>query len=377
MATAGGRWHYILTDGFGARVGEITNAYEREFTSALSKPATASFQVRKDNEVIPYLFSQTEDYFLQIWQGGTIRFWGPILTANYVSQDNSPVSVAVTAADPMWYMTKRYAWKPESNGYLVSGDKITMAELLIQYQWERHSFRIGNPGGQLSGNTGTYLAGPFKEGLAVINDLAQGFDGFDWYIEPLATAQATTTGANQPLLGLFRAAAVIGSNKPNAVFEYGTGRRNMRGMNFLSDQTTRANVAWNVSELGSEATAANPSPYIVKQDATNWGRYGLFEDMAELSNVAIIAMREQYTQEMVNVRKNKRRVLSMTSDFDDGTGRVPTFGTEYWLGDTVTAHAVDEGFTLFSGLARVYAVQVKLNNAGTASFTPILVQENS
>lgn len=371
-----GRWHFILTDGFGNRVGEIINAYEREFTANLSKPATASFQIRKDNALVPYLFSETEDYFLQVWQGEVLRFWGPILTTNYVAQDGSPASIAVNAADPMWYMTKRFAWKPETNGYLLSGDKITIAEGYISYQYEREPFRVGNPGGQLSGNTGTYLAGPFKEGLAVINDLSQGFDGFDWYIEPVATPW-TSTNANLPGFGTFRAAAVVGSAKPNVVFEYGTGRRNMRGMNFLQDQTTRANVAWNVSELGSEASAANPSPYLAKSDPTNYGRYGIFEEMAELSSVNNVAMREQYTQEMVNVRKNKRRVLSMTSDIDDGTGRVPRFGVDYWLGDTITAHGVDEGFTLFSGQVRVYSTQVKLNDAGTATYTPILVQESS
>lgn len=382
----GSKWHYVLTDMEGTRIGEILNATERKYRANLSAYSTASFQVRKDNPVLPYLFNQEEDYLLQVWQDDTLRMFGPIITSNYVMAEGSPVSIAVSAADPAQRMVNRY-WFEGATGVTPSTTpKANVADRLVEYQNNRTGtgatslgIKSGNTGDLIFGGSGTYKA---ETGISLythFQNLAQGFDGFDWYIEPNYPPTPIGSNLHMPIIGLIRYANVIGENKPLVTFEHGVGKRNMRALNYLSDQTTRGNLIINISELGTEVTAANPNPYITVADesATGWRRFGLYDQIAELSGVNNVAMRTKYAEESLAVRKNKRQVLSMTSDIDDHTGRVPVFGVDYGLGDTVTANAVVEGAKLFSGLVRVYAVEVSLNDAGTATYTPILVQEGS
>lgn len=371
-------WSFVLTDMRGTRIGEFLNATERKYVANLSKPSTATLQIRKDNPFVQQLFSDSEDYLLQVWDDSTLRMWGPILTANIAMTDGQPPSCVVTAADPAWRLKDRFYFGT-SVGLALTGDKGTMVGSILEYQNKRASLGL-TFGSDISGSTGTYTAGPYKEALACIQELGAGFDGFDWYVEPLKepTHEGAYPGVNGylPQIGKLRLSAVVGGERPAAAFEYGVGRESMRAMNFLKDQTTRANLLLNVSEEGLEPTVLNTSPLVnASAAATELERWGIYEDMAELSGVTDVTLRTQYVEEALRVRQFPRRVLSMTSDIDDGTGRVPKFGTDYWLGDTVPAKSYLEGVKIFSGNTRVYSVEVALNSAGTATVTPILVEE--
>lgn len=372
-------WAYVLTDLQGTKIGEITNAYERKFQANLSKPSTASFQIRRDNPLLRYLFSEEEDYLLQVWNGSTLEMYGPILTANLAMSEGAPPTVAVTATDPAWRMDMRTYWAGGPGYTQTAIDKALIAQGLIGYQNGRaNGTQTGIAGNNdTCGTTGTYTAITGKTGLECIQDLAQGFDGFDWYIEPIATAVPVENNPYMPFIGVFRAAALVGVEKPSVVFEFGIGRHNAKSVNYLRDQTTRANIAINISEEGTVATVLNPTPIYAYSNVESYERFGVYETMAELSGVPTLALREQYTQEVVKVRNKPRRVLAMTSDIDDGTGRVPLFGRnkDYWLGDTITARAYANNESLFNGKVRVYGCEVALNDAGTATYTPILLQE--
>lgn len=382
----GSKWSFLITDLTGVKLGSIQNAYERKYTANLSKPSTAAFQVRQDNEIVPYLFDSDEDYLLQVWQGTTLRMWGPIISANLAMTEGQPPSIAVTAADPAWRMGNRYSWGAGAGFVQGPGDKAIQARELIGFQNSREGTNNVKTGtgiagsSDVSGSTGSYSIQTGKSGLQGIQELSQGFDGFDWYIEPQTKpTYISPESANLyvPYIGVFRAASVVGEAK-SVRFEYGTGSRNVRAINYLRDQTGRANLAINISEEGLEATANNPKPIVSFGSVESFSRYGLYEQMAELSGVNNVAFREQYVKENVEVRKEPRRVLAMTSDIDDGTGRVPQFGVDYWLGDTVNAKAVlSNNFTVFDGITRVYSVEVTLNNAGTGIVTPILLEESN
>lgn len=371
-STGNSKWTFVLTDMNGIAIGEFTDIYERKYIANLSKPSTGSFVIRRDNPMLGYLFAEDEDMLLQIYQDETLRMFGPIVTSNFTMNENQPPTVAVTASDVSWRLGNRKYFGSFAN-IALSGDKAFMAEQVIAAVNAVGKTGIVLTGTELSGSTGAYTLEPWKSSLVAIQELGQGLDGFDWYIEPI---KPEASGTNfLPNIGKFQAAAVVGSEKPSVTFEYGTGRRNIRAMNYLRDQSTRANVDINISAEGTEATPVNPTPVIIKHDPTNWERYGRYEDLVELAGVNNVSLREQYTQEALNIRKNPRRILSMTSDINDGTGRVPQFGTDYWLGDTVIARAMVNNFQLFDGLVRVYSVEVNINNAGTATYIPILIQE--
>jgi hypothetical protein len=59
-----------------------------------------------------------------------------------------------------------------------------------------------------------------------------------------------------------------------------------------------------------------------------------------------------------------------------GTHAEPESG-DYWLGDFITCRGVFQGVTLFNGKARIYQINVSLNDTGRASITPILLDDNS
>lgn len=378
----GSKWSFVITNLKGEKLGQVKDAYERKYTANLSKPSTASFQVRQDNAVVPYLFDEAEDYLLQVWKGATLKMWGPIISANLAMTEGAPPSIAVTAADPSWRLGYRYYWGTGAGFVQGSTDKLIAARELIGKQNQR---AVGGSTGisgttDTCGSSGTYAIQTGKSALTGIQELSQGLDGFDWYIEPLpAAVPVTGTWASpyMPYIGSFRGAATVGSTKA-VRFEYGAGSRNVRSINFLRDQSTRANVAINVSEEGLETTALNTSPIIsYAVPGLNYARYGVYDGMAELSGVNNIALRQKYTEEAAAVRQNPRRVLGMTADIDDGTGRVPVFGVNYGVGDLVEARAVlNDDVVVFSGDVRVYAVEVALNSAGTGIVTPILVEES-
>jgi hypothetical protein len=282
--------------------------------------------------------------------------------------DNSPPTISVSAADVGWRLSRRLVGKSEK-GTSFTGDKVTNAQAIIA-ELNTASIRpleIGVRPADVAGSTGTYVAGPYKEALSCINELAHGTDGFDWWIEPVSGVE--------DVIGLFRGAAVAGEQREDVFFEYGVGLRNMRSMGFLRDISTEVNWAYQVSEKGLEPSAENPTPVVEAKDEQSILQQGQYEEVVELSGVNNVALREEWAQENVRVRKGPRRVLSLTSDISDGTARVPKFGVDYGLGDRIRCRAMDEGIMLFNGIARIYSVSVELNNNGTASYTPILVDE--
>lgn len=364
-------WQFRLTERDWTPLATVTNAYERKYVANLSKPSTAGFNVRQDNPILEYLFNYDSPVLLQVWEDTTLRYWGPIISSNFAMTEGGVPSVAVSSADAGWYMSRRLCGKSEKGTEFKTTDFGTIAHTLITTAGEESPLPVA-PGSGTSGSTGTYTAGPYKPLLSAIQDLANGIDGFDWYIEP---TEIESVPLETKYIGIFHCAAVVGEEKPSAIFEFGTGKRNMRSMNFLQDISTEVNRAYNIDENGLEASLFNPTPVVRSEDTTSEDKNFRLEEVVELPGVNNVGKREEWTDENVRVRKEPRRILGLTSDIDDGTGRVPQFGTDYWLGDIVTARAVTAGRVLFNGQTRVYAVEVSLDNAGTASITPILVEE--
>ena len=104
------KWSYVLTALDGTPIGEILNASERKVSLGLSRAATASFQIKAQNPRLLDLYEQ--DNLLQVWQDSTLRFWGPIVSANYATQeDGTDPTIAVNAVSPAWRLAKRLAGK--------------------------------------------------------------------------------------------------------------------------------------------------------------------------------------------------------------------------------------------------------------------------
>lgn len=371
-------WTMVLTNLAGSAIGEVREATERKVVMSLNKPSTASFTIWPDNDLMPNLFG--EDTLLKVYQGSSLRFHGNVISSELATQgDGSRPSIRVNAADPAWRLSRRVLGQ-SSGGTKYTGDKAKSAykminelnsafEIVIEGGGKEEYIVEGNTGIKLlseaeynSEGEGEYIAGPYKAALSCINDLAHGFDGFDWYMEPIEYSAGKIV--------TFQAKGVYGGTS-GAVFEHGYGQKNVRSLSYLRDLSGLANVAFHIPDEGFTAGAVVKSAINGKSASLR----GRFEIVADGFGLTDATLRQNWVDEVVRVRKNPRFVVAMSLDIDDGTGRVPALKTDFWLGDLVTARSVINDTTMFNGKVRVYQIQVELNDAGTATVTPILIDE--
>lgn len=378
-------WSFVIVNSAGVPKAEVLNATERNVSLSMGRPSTASFTIRPDNPVLSRVFNGNDQFGgydepgLQVWadfpQEGSrkLMFSGPIISSELANQDDgSGMSIKCNAADAAWRLTKRLAGKAIKGTTYTELDKGETAKHIIEaagsgtgidfalLEWKSES-------------KGTYVAGPYKPVLSCINDLANGFDGFDWRIVPWD---------DKSTIGQWKSAPVFGTLRGNTVFEYGWGKKNIRKLTYLKDM---ANVANRVFHLPDDLEAVG-AEVITKENKTSQNQSRVYETVADASGIVDKTLRENWAQENVDVRSYPRRVLAMTLDTDDGDeqpqhgGRVPTMGSDFyegdfWLGDQVRARGVFQGTTLFNGIVRIYQINVSLNDAGRATITPILVDD--
>jgi hypothetical protein len=369
-------WTMVLTKLDGTEINEVRQATERKVVMSLNKPSTAAFTVRPDNPLLLPLFA--EDTLLKVYEGTTLRFHGNVVSSEFATQeDGSQPTVKVNAADPAWKLSRRLLGL-SSGGTKYTGDKAKSTRKMIAevnaqpgHETNPHTgIALLAEGAYEAGGSGEYVAGPYKSALSCINDLANGFDGFDWYMAPIEGETATVSKWTVPLLATYTADATYGGTA-DAVFEHGYGQKNVRKLSYLRDLAGLANKAYHLPDEGFTEGA------VVKEatDVASLELRGRYEVIADGFGLTDAALRQSWVDEVVRVRKNPRFVVSMTLDIDDGTGRVPQLGTDFWLGDLVQARSVVAGNTMFNGQVRVYQVQVDLNTAGTGTVTPVLIDE--
>lgn len=386
-------WTMVMDSGIygvATPLGEVRNATDRQVNMTFGKPSTASFSIRADNPLVEALYGEA-DCSLRVYQGTTLRFHGLVLSAELANEEGKFPTVKVTCVDPSWVWSKRIVGKQLTSpisgklrGYVGktrSGDKGTIAAEIINEASEPETYgsrddhvKIGAT--YTSGSTGTYTAGPFKTALSCINDLANGVDGFDWIIKPIET----TISGEDYQIGEYYAVPVLGEKRANTIFEYGPGSvGNVRTISYVRDKSTVVNRAYHIpEELTTEAEEPPVAPLIIQtfgQGNTSAGQRYYLEEVSDATGLLDEGLRKKWVEAVVNVREFPRRVLAMTCDFDDGTGRVPVYGTDFTLGDIVTARGKVGELTLFNGEVRIFQVNVAINEAGTATVTPILVDE--
>jgi hypothetical protein len=373
-------WTYVLSELDGTEIGEVADATGRSLSIGLNRAATASFTIRADNSMTVPLYSA--DKLLKVYEDGTLRFHGNVVSTELASAGTEAPTVQVTAANPAWRLARRLIGL-SAGGTTYTGDKAKSARKIIseinsgaavgsaEYNPHTGIKLLGE--GSYVGGSGTYVAGPYRGALAAINDLAHTLTGFDWYISPLEGSETVVTTNESgswttPLIGQFEANNAFGSSK-DVVFEYGYGQKNVRTINYIRDLSELTNKAYHLpNDLETEAVLGEISvPSVVTR-----GRYEAVADAFGLTNTVL---REAWLDEVIRVKHNPRFVVTATLDIDDGKGRVPQLGTDYWLGDIVTARGYINGTELFNGLVRVYGVEVSINEAGTGAYTPILVDE--
>lgn len=343
-------WAIILTDLSFNAIGQVNDATDRQFIFARNTPTQVRFNIRMDNN-LSSVVSGLECY-VKLYRDKELMCFGPMVTVEEKG-DSSGGSFSCTAMSQEWIFSERIIGKSQlGTRFTTLTDRATIARTLILEADGDDHHHIDTDLDSYSGSTATYTAGPYKKLASCIAEQSNLLDGFDWQVipkEPYSTGGVT-------YIGLWTARPLIGVTRPEAIFEYGSNNRsNIDTYTLQSDRSTQANKVYNPGQGAQDVVSFN--------DATSIAKWGLMEDVADLA-LEDQTMRNQLVTEHVNVRKNPRRTVTFIPVPVDDTTRVPQFGEDYEIGDTVTARASVHASQRFNGEFRVYGTALTLDDNG-------------
>lgn len=362
-------WQFILTDRSHVPQGELLNAYDRQIAVPLNKLDTLSCKVRLDNPLVDTLAS-CEGY-IKAFRDGDEMFHGPIISAEE-NGDANGASVAINAVGAGWILSKRLAGKSSTGQAFSLTDRAAIIESLIDTANAENETGIATDGPASAASAVSYTAGPYRPINEIITELSASFDGFDWRILPLDNW--VNNAVADAKIGRFYAAPTIGVPREHAVFEWGTGTRaNMVGYKRAVTRDTQANKVYHHTSNGPDAAGYPTISAIDPASITDWK---LLEDLAQ-ADLLDSALRAALVTEHVRVRKHPRQTIEFSPSVDPQvTGRLPRYGDDYVVGDSVRARAAYGSSTRFDAMMRVWGVTFALDANGTERATLALAEES-
>lgn len=357
----------VLTNSALTPVGEIKNFGNFTFTRPLNKLATCSFSVRPDNARAQEL-SEAQRY-VKVYRKGTLVFVGPIVTAEEVVE-RATQTITVNCADAGWFLTKRLAGKSATGTlYNTATARHTIAQAIIDAENSASSTRVDTEAyaPHTSGSAITYKVGPYRPILEVVQELANSLNGFDWRIHPFESWSGGALVAGYA--GAIQMDTLIGTSRPNAIFEYGISTRsNVLGYTKTRTRDTQATRVYHPH--GTEAAR-------MKEDGTATDAWDLMEDTIS-ADLTDTAMRDSLLDEHISVRKYPRDLIKMTPHIDPGvTGRLPQPFVDYDIGDTVTFRAVVNKTVRFAGNVRVYSINISVDQETGFERVTLILEDDS
>lgn len=348
-------WQFVLTDNTFTPVGEVLNAKSRQVTLGLNKIDTMSFVVRLDNPLANELASCAG--YVKAYRDGDIMFHGPLISAEETGDANGG-SIAINAAGIGWMLTKRLAGKSATGTvYSTPTDRAAIVADLISTADTESVLHIG-VGPAAAASSVTYTAGPYRPISEILTELSASYNGFDWRILPAENWNGGVTG---PLLGSWTAAPRIGTQQDNAVFEWGYAVNG--NVATYTRSTTRDTQADKVYHYTSNGPDAPGFATVSASDAGAISEWGLMEDVAQ-ADIVDAGLRSALVQQHIAVRSEPRQVINFTPHIDpQNTGRLPRFGDDWDIGDTIRARAVYRNSVRIDALMRVWGVSFSLDDS--------------
>jgi hypothetical protein len=381
-------WEFILTDLAGvvasAGHGEVTQAAARSVTLPHKRIPSAGFTIPIWHPMVPTLLDT--DCLLKAYRRDpitgtrTLAFHGPVVSVNENGEGNVQ-TVAVTAAGPMWRLSKRII--PASKlvtgvQYGVEGAPLDLGHIARTILSECNAVHytgidLGTHTASVSGWVGPWWLKNAGEGIA---ELAAGLTSFDHRIRPVeATSHPNAQG--WPTIGLFDAENMIGVTRPDAIFEYGTPRANIAS---YQQQVTRDGMV--TSAIASvqgwpdgverfdpppgspEGTLGDPKYSLVQRtDAAAAALRGMFEEVVDDAGVLDDGLRENIADYHLDVRKQPRRQITVKPT----TNATPIPFVDYEVGDFIRARAVVRGSVRFDAQFRIWGMAFTLDENGNES----------
>ena len=357
-------WQLAVSDRAGVLIGDLTDAHGRQFNFGLSTMNTANFTVSADHPLADTLLageSLIKVYRKEGAATSVLMMVCEIVSVEEIAAD-SGASIAVTCAEASYFRLSHRLIGNTSAGFsrgtaAVPEARHTIANNALIEANTAAGTGVLFDGGSTSG--GSTAVGPmyFKPVIEAITDAAFAGDGFDFVFDPLEPS----TGS----VGRLRTAVTIGTSRPEAIFEYGTGKNNVLS---YKRQITRDGLC-NFSYVSPPGFPDNTADTVTtSSNATSITARGRFEALIP-SDLITAAARQSIADLHVTLRKQARERI----EFAPGLS-APQFVTDYGIGDTVTARAEHPANRIrFNVTFRVYGVAITLDDEGAESTALTLI----
>lgn len=376
------RWTFVATDMSGNTTtggGQILNTANKQY--AYNKNAGRTVQFDMDIANPRGNFIMNNDCLIKFYRRTKVSgvkqlmMVGDVIQAQEAASGDSG-SITVVAADPYWRLQRRLLGMgvdtigrgvgyQDGNVTSLQDNAAVLADIIIN---TNTIFPTGL-GGVVTvvSATGfnTYIGPVYAQNVGdMVQQIFSTTGSPDFEIAPLEPSGVMPN----TIIGHFNVyGAGLGQARPNCVWEYGTGKRNMSGYGRLKSKDGLCNQAFSPPQGFPDVGAAGDT-MIVQQDSTSINAIGLYQDIVQ-SDVTSIGLRTVLAQEYVAVRKQARQQITLTPSVDNPQD----YNVDYQVGDTVTARAYVNGQYRFNGSARVYGVSITLdqNDAETVAITLI------
>jgi len=377
-------WSFVLCDASGQVLGELNDARDRKLRFALSQPATLAFKVRHQHPMAPLLRGM-DRVLVKGYDNRTgtkvLRFLGVVTGREKVRRDLAG-EVAVNATSPVWRLAKRLIGRSQQGvsfgTALAPVTRASIVQSIIDGLLTGSNGAVASDTGVRSGTitsaSSTY-AGPwtYKPALQALNEVVGTLDGMDWVatpVEPVADAWGVK-------LCQVDASPVIGTYKPEAVWEFGDGRRNVAEWSEQLATEFLCNLPYHLPPGWPE----NATQQVVfAQDLDSILARGVYEDVIS-ADLSVDQLRTRLVQEHAALRSRPKQTVTFkpTPDYAVAGQAMPRLFTDFAVGDAVPFRAVERvetrnaatgavtGYTKLTEIAgtlRVYAAELSIDDDG-------------
>lgn len=359
---ASGKWQVLLTDLNGSLHGELVGVKDLKVYQPLMRVPTCTFTVPIWNPYINTLMDN--DCLIKAYRtdpvtgGKSLAFHGPVVSGDENGSAEAQ-SVAVTAAGPLWRLSKRIipgSDAPLGLKYPVTGE-LSLGEIA---HWIVTTCNGGGMTGIKTNDlapglpTGVLAAGTLKNAGEALAEIASGLNTFEFDMVPI---EPEATGSF-PYIAAMNVYGVVGYNsRPDAIFEYGTSKANVASYQRIVSREGMLTKGYIVSDNWQEPNTPNG---LLTTTADNVGSRGLFEDVVPEGGLRDNTLRTYILNEHIAVRKNPREIINFTC----ATGARPSPGIDFQLGDFVRCRAVQRGSVRFDAMFRVWGITYNLGATG-------------
>jgi hypothetical protein len=390
-------WSLVLTNLQGAVLGEIIGATEVQVAIPLNRIPTMQFRVPLWHSLAPALLES--DTMIKAYRrdpgGGTNRlvFVGLVQNGSE-SGTELQQTIQMTAVGPYFRLTKRLIGTTKGGATFNSGvtgspptpiarsvgqiahDVLVTANGRGYTGIEAFGSVTGTPGqlinsGPVSGDPPVGMAqgsvGPWwlKNAAEAIAELAASLNAFDFMVYPVEPANV---GKAFPQIGYLHVEDLIGDAKPNAIFEYGTPRANVK--EYTRDLTRDGYLNRAVVPVSGWPDGTTKD-LVVREDTTYITNVGLYEEAVNDAGVEDDTLRANIGDEHLLYRKTPREIVTFTVV----SNAKPTPYVDFNVGDYVRGRAQVRGILRFDSMFRIWGMTFSLDQNGNESLDLQLVQE--